>query len=475
MKKEIDGLTVDKVYVYVKDFLLTKVSGKLQSQKSSLLKHYRIKDFDHSTAWRWMKALGMKYSDRRKNYYVDGHEREDVILSRNIFVKEYLIGEMRMHRWVQLPLEQAIHQGLDIESGYHYISESSETFIEFHVDANDVAKKFGNGMNFGGNLSVRFPENEKILLSFGHDEVIFNKNAFSNKCWSGPGGEQPLVPKDDGTGIMVSGMQSREFGFGFREITTEELYYINKERAGKSYADEKAATKVLGSKLKEVLMKEDNPFIRYFQFGANNEGYWSYEHLIIQIEDCVDVLRGVLDFNQYEIRFMVDHSCGHDRQRDDGLSVCHMNRDYGGKQRMMHRSKITEDILGPHNPLLQCNEVQYMNYRSSDEGPFDMDPEERKILKDQDLVGSKFIMKGKKELLKDIFSSGCIPNDTNHMKIGAKTLILDRSKQEIYESGRLTTSIPLIRQICRQYGICWRKQVHCHSQEVWKDKTRLEL
>ena len=182
MKKEIDGLTVDKVYVYVKDFLLTKVSGKLQSQKSSLLKHYRIKDFDHSTAWRWMKALGMKYSDRRKNYYVDGHEREDVILSRNIFVKEYLIGEMRMHRWVQLPLVQAIHQGLDIESGYHYISESSETFIEFHVDANDVAKKFGNGMNFGGNLSVRFPENEKILLSFGHDEVIFNKNAFSNKC-----------------------------------------------------------------------------------------------------------------------------------------------------------------------------------------------------------------------------------------------------------------------------------------------------
>ena len=27
----------------------------------------------------------------------------------------------------------------------------------------------------------------------------------------------------------------------------------------------------------------------------------------------------------------------------------------------------------------------------------------------------------------------------------------------------------------RKYGICWRKQLHCHSQEFWKDKTRIEL
>ena len=61
---------------------------------------------------------------------------------------------------------------------------------------------------------------------------------------------------------MVSGIQSREFGFGFREITAEELSNINKERAGKCYADEKAANKVLGSKLKEILIGGDNPFIR---------------------------------------------------------------------------------------------------------------------------------------------------------------------------------------------------------------------
>ena len=74
---------------------------------------------------------------------MDGHEREDVVASRNIFVKEYLRGEMRMHRWVQFPIEEAIRHGLDMKSGIHYISRTSEKFIEFHVDANGVSQKLG--------------------------------------------------------------------------------------------------------------------------------------------------------------------------------------------------------------------------------------------------------------------------------------------------------------------------------------------
>jgi hypothetical protein len=48
-----------------------------------------------------MRALGMRYSNRIKSYYIDGHEREDVVMSRNLFVKEYLQEEMRMHIWLQ--------------------------------------------------------------------------------------------------------------------------------------------------------------------------------------------------------------------------------------------------------------------------------------------------------------------------------------------------------------------------------------
>ena len=125
-------------------------------------------------------------------------------------------------------------------------------------------------MRFGGNLSVRFPPHQNFLFSFGHDEVIFNKNAFSSKCWFGPKGEQPLVPKEDGTGVMVSGMQSREFGFGFPELTDENLLSINSIRSHKLYNDVNAATKICGSKEKPLFKKGD-----YFNFGANKDGYWS--------------------------------------------------------------------------------------------------------------------------------------------------------------------------------------------------------
>ena len=100
----------------------------------------------------------MRYSNRIKNYYIDGHEREDVVMSRNLFVKEYLQEEMRMHRWLQFPLQQAVQLGLDVETGYHYKAETSGKFVEFHVDANERTQEIANGVKFGGNLSVRFPQ-----------------------------------------------------------------------------------------------------------------------------------------------------------------------------------------------------------------------------------------------------------------------------------------------------------------------------
>jgi hypothetical protein len=136
IRKEIACISVDKVHAYVTDVLLPNIGGKLYSEKKTLLSHYRIKNFNHSTAWRWMRALGMRYSNRIKNYYIDGHEREDVVMSRNLFVQEYLKEEMRMHRWLQFPLQEAVQLGLDIETGYHYKAETSDKFVEFHVDAN---------------------------------------------------------------------------------------------------------------------------------------------------------------------------------------------------------------------------------------------------------------------------------------------------------------------------------------------------
>ncbi len=55
-----------------------------------------------------MRLLGMKYETERKSFYVDGHEREDVVDYRIWFVNTYLNREWEPHclRFVQLSPEQ---------------------------------------------------------------------------------------------------------------------------------------------------------------------------------------------------------------------------------------------------------------------------------------------------------------------------------------------------------------------------------
>ena len=119
--------------------------------------------------------------------------------------------------------------------GYHYSTKLSDPtkMVELHVDTflsllDEFKEKEGRSLNwkqgcvdkyittkYGGNPSVRKPEDTKMLISFGHDEAIFRKNTFLSYCWFGSDGEQQCVPKEDGCGIMISALQLREFGFGF--------------------------------------------------------------------------------------------------------------------------------------------------------------------------------------------------------------------------------------------------------------------
>ena len=91
--------------------------------------------------------------------------------------------------------------------------------------------------------------------------------------------ETLLIPKDEGTGIIISASQSREFGFGFAwsDISDADLNRINYFIADKRYI-EKYATKLLqnGSALKKYMSREDNHFVVLFEYGNsdNKQGYW---------------------------------------------------------------------------------------------------------------------------------------------------------------------------------------------------------
>jgi len=109
----------------------------------------------------------------------------------------------------------------------------------------------------------------------------------SGKQWYRPNKETYIVPKDDGMGIMISAFQFREFGVGL-QITEQDLQIVNESRVEKN-KDEQAAQDTRRSALKLGLTS--TPFVREFEYGAKTKGYWSYQHMVLQLEDCVDVLK----------------------------------------------------------------------------------------------------------------------------------------------------------------------------------------
>jgi hypothetical protein len=82
-----------------------------------------------------------------------------------------------------------------------------------------------------------------------------------------------------------------------------------------------------------------------FEYGANKEGYWNYEWMGIQTEDCIAVLQAL--YPQYGYVFMFDHSSGHARKRTNGLNANSMNKSFGGVQPKMRETKTESlDQLG---------------------------------------------------------------------------------------------------------------------------------
>ena len=499
VRENLDGISVQKVHEYIHDNVIPYVAGHflddknrddkigqvhddiISISKQEVLKFYRLQNLSITTVFRWMGRLGMKYCERKKNYYVDGHERADVVQSRWKFVKEYLKKELCMYRWCQISLKDAMHLAevgeVVINSGYHYDAKDGSAMVEFHVDAHRSFQEKLACIDFGGNPSVRKPKGEKMIISFGHDEAIFNKDTYTSRCWSGCDGEQCLIPKSEGMGLMFSALQSREFGFGFRNVTDGELLKINSERRkGFQYVDLAAAKKVRGTLDKECFKHDDifKCFVRAFEYGIRKDGYWSYEHLIIQLEDCLDVIKGIYD-DRFSIHFMVDHSCGHDRQRGDGLNVNAMNIGFGGRQRIMHESKLSHTCLGEcvsgGFPILKGGEVQQMVFKSSDIGPYNMPKDERDSLRGGDIRGKKWVNRTKAEIMQELWPK-LIPTlpqgDNGTFTVLGKTLKFDRKRKLLKSEEDKEISMDKARKLCENNNVGL-------SKVQLKEKTMREL
>jgi hypothetical protein len=94
-----------------------------------------------------------------------------------------------------------------------------------------------------------------------------------------------------------------------------------------------------GSSLKKDLTC--SPFIIEFEYGAGNEGYWNYDKMVVQLENCADIMKCI--YPQYDYLFIFDNSCWYDEQQPNGLNAESMPKLYGGKQSYFHDSKIQKE------------------------------------------------------------------------------------------------------------------------------------
>ncbi|KAI2496293.1 hypothetical protein MHU86_18205 [Fragilaria crotonensis] len=186
----------------------------------------------------------------------------------------------------------------------------------------------------------------------------------------------PLLPKTDGLSLMISAFQSRETGFGV-QISRVQLEEINEARRGKTYVDVDAAVAIHGQASKKDLKR--SPFVVYFELGANNEGYWTYNHMAIQFEDCVDCLKVI--FPQFDFALLFDHSQGHAKKLANGLDAYSMNRGFGGVQPRMRESiiKAEDGYLGMNERTVNVGDTQSFVFRPGNAGPFWMTVQEREL------------------------------------------------------------------------------------------------
>jgi hypothetical protein len=398
--------------------------------KDFLYINFRIKKFEPSTAHAWMLYIGFKYCEQTNVYYTDRHENDENKQDRGVFSPKHFELERRAHRWIQITAEEAKkleEEETDnkkkrkllkhIAHEYTLVEPDHGTVIdmrEYHIDAHPTFETYvlAENKKFGGNLSVRKKPHERPVIIIGQDESIYRQFIFSKKGWVGAKGEKVLRPKDEGHGLMLSAFVSRLWSF-FDVLSNSVLpddvrAKVNDRRKNQHYKSMDAAQEINGTTAKPAI-KDFSPFLRFFEYGADKEGYWNYSHMALQVEDLVDCL--VVLYPDFDFALLFDHSSGHGKSQKDGLNVNLMSKAWGGKQPNMHQSKITVDNLADLDSgriaktgQLGPGDTQFMVFQESEMGPFNMPSEEEREQRKYDTVadGKEIKKRTKMEILKEI-------------------------------------------------------------------------
>ncbi|KAJ1446330.1 hypothetical protein M885DRAFT_577847 [Pelagophyceae sp. CCMP2097] len=300
-------------------------------------------------------AVEAKYVPYTKSYYTDSHEKQ--VEYRLAFLLRDTVTELLAHKWIQLPLDEALaviaqHKETnpfaekDLEPHYFtahtdaIFGEGGNQYVEFNVNSSAAFESFATAHRLGGNLSVRnFPTgvprrgvDPKPVIVIGQDEKTYAAFAYPQKAWT-VGGVIELRPKTDVPKEMCSGWVSRVMPFGF-PLNQLQLDAVNVRRANTSYPSpagcnvaearvrlqtKEGVRNPTGLKPALVIdplvqnawhrdgMPDEAQYVcapgaRWLSVGKANEGYWTHDHTIVHTVDMIDV------FDELYGKYAEEHS-----------------------------------------------------------------------------------------------------------------------------------------------------------------------
>lgn len=341
-----------------------------------------------STCRAMMYDLGCTYDDHKKSFSNNTHEKH--IAARIHYVFQYLDEERRAPHYIQIRKCEANKLKNDGKLNNDFngqpFQKDGEDWLEFHVD---LCKEFFDlwlARPLDERYSINMTPDDVKVMFHGQDEAVVSQFDSGKKAWRGTSGEQALLQKSKGKGIMLSGIVSRVLGWD-PVVSHEDLAEINRNREGEKYIDEEAALEVQSTTRKPPLITENLPWLKFVEFGSNSEGWWTGANMHLLVEDFADCIK-VLHPHIHHILF-VDWSQGHARKRPDGLNAANMNKGFGGAQPIFHYSFLSVACFGDFvNPgmLSQSRDLnvlvkQSFAFTEGDEGPCWMSQQEREATK----------------------------------------------------------------------------------------------
>lgn len=255
-----ERFNIGKAHRYVNDVLLSREGGMLKLDEYNLAVPTSC-----STVHSRLILLGCKYDQHTQSYYMDDHERDDVVESREAYIRQKRVIALRQPVWVRIVkscLSSKELERLDAlrETGdeafwaeAHDCEVDGKACVELHVDflkdggcvetSDKLREELEPG---GGHYSLRFDEAagvpcqarhspdtckcDKQVYHIGHGESTYKAYRREGEEWvaqgvSGFGG------KSEGPGEIVSAFQDETRGFGLR-LSTAELERVNVYRRG---------------------------------------------------------------------------------------------------------------------------------------------------------------------------------------------------------------------------------------------------